>query len=97
MVKVIVPNKNFKGKIAGVEFYKGVGKFEDQKKAEYIAQVFGYKLELEDDKAPEDEAPANDEEEDHTEDDGEEIFECPHCDKEYKTKSGLTRHINDKH
>lgn len=25
------------------------------------------------------------------------IYPCPHCTKEYKTKSGRTRHIKDKH
>jgi FAD synthase len=44
MVKVVVPNKAYRGVIAGVQFHNGVGIFEDEKLAKQIAEQFGFEV-----------------------------------------------------
>ncbi|MFG3611438.1 hypothetical protein [Rummeliibacillus stabekisii] len=57
-VKVIVPNKNYSQKFAGVPFVNGVGIFEDEALGRRIAVTMGYELEAEAaEKAPKAEAP----------------------------------------
>lgn len=51
-VKVIVPNKFFNGKRAGVKFVDGVGVFDNDKLGKEIAERFGYEVENVPKKAP---------------------------------------------
>ena len=45
MVKLIAKNKNYEGKIAGVQFRKGEGEFEDEVLGKRIAAEFGFEVE----------------------------------------------------
>lgn len=44
MVKVVVPNPQYRGVIADVQFHNGVANFEDVKLAEQIAKQFGFEI-----------------------------------------------------
>lgn len=94
--KLVMKNKHYAGKVAGINFYKGVGHTDDEFKAKRLAESLGYDLEVDGEEKVEDINEDNVEDEEGT-DEEDEVLECPYCDKTYKTKSGLTRHINDKH
>jgi hypothetical protein len=48
MVKVKVPNSQYQGVIAEVQFNQGIGEFKDEKLAEKIAKQFGFEVIKED-------------------------------------------------
>jgi len=43
-VEVHVPNKSYSGVLSGVHFHRGVGIFEDEKKAHELAEQFGFEV-----------------------------------------------------
>lgn len=97
--KLISDNKNYAGTVGrGIKMYKGIGFTDDEANAKRVAEALGYELvdTQADEKEDEDENADNEEEVD-TEDNEEELYVCDECGKEYKTKSGLTRHMKDKH